>query len=74
MINRMTFKKPIEISEDEAKILFAIKLFEENKVSLEKASEIAEMSLAYFIETLSKKNIPVINYPVEQLREDIANA
>lgn len=74
MINRISFKKPIEISEDEAKMLFATKLFEENKVSLEKASEIAEVSLRFFIEFLSKKNIPVINYPVDQLQEDIANA
>lgn len=74
MINRILFKKPIEISEEEANMLFAIKLFEENKVSLEKTSEIAEVSLNFFIELLSKKNIPVINYPVDQLREDIANA
>jgi len=74
MINRILFRKPIEISEEEAKMLFAIKLFEENKVSLAKASEIAEVSLNFFIEILSKKNIPVINYPVDQLREDIANA
>lgn len=70
----MVFKRPIEIGEDEAKILFAIKLFEENRVSLEKAAEIAELSLDFFIETLSKKNIPVINYPAEEILEDIANA
>ena len=74
MISRILFRKPIEISEEKAKMLFATKLFEEQKVSLEKASEIAEVSLNFFIEILSRKNIPVINYPVEQLREDIANA
>jgi predicted HTH domain antitoxin len=74
MLTEVKFKKPIDISEADAKLYLAIKLFEEHRVSLEKASEIAEYPLDAFIGTLSKKNIPVIDYPAEELKEDILNA
>jgi predicted HTH domain antitoxin len=74
MLTEVKFKKPIDISEADARIYLAIKLFEEHRVSLEKAAEIAEYPLDMFIELLSKKNIPVIDYPVEELKEDIRNA
>jgi predicted HTH domain antitoxin len=74
MLTEVKFKKPIDISEEDAKLYLAVKLFEEHRVSLEKAAEIAEYPLAVFIEFLSKRNIPVIDYPVEDLREDILNA
>jgi predicted HTH domain antitoxin len=74
MLTEVKFKKPIDISEADARIYLAIKLFEEHRVSLEKAAEVAEYPLDMFIELLSKKNIPVIDYPVEELKEDIRNA
>jgi predicted HTH domain antitoxin len=74
MLTEVKFKKPIDISEADARIYLAIKLFEEHRVSLEKAAEVAEYPLDKFIELLSKKNIPVIDYPVEELKEDIRNA
>jgi predicted HTH domain antitoxin len=74
MLTEIKFKEPLDISEEDARLYLAIKLFEEQKVSLAKASEIAEYRLATFVEILSKKNIPVINYPADGLREDILNA
>ena len=74
MLTEVKFKKPIDVSEADAKLYLAVKLFEEHRVSLEKASEIAEYPLDKFIELLSGKNIPVIDYPVEDLKEDILNA
>jgi predicted HTH domain antitoxin len=73
MLTEVKFKKPIDISENDAKLYLAIKLFEEHRVSLEKASEIAEYKLSTFIEILSKKNIPIIDYPVDDLKNDILN-
>ena len=74
MLTEVKFRKPIDISETEAKLYLAIKLFEEHYLSLEKAAEIAEYPLNRFIELLSEKNIPVIDYPVEDLKEDFLNA
>ncbi len=74
MLTEVKFKKPIDISEEDARLYLGIKLFEEHRVSLEKAAEIAEYPLDMFIELLSRKNIPVIDYPVEELKEDFLNA
>ncbi len=74
MLTQVTFKRALDISEEDAKLYLAIKLFEEGKVSLEKAAEVAEYKLNTFIEILSRKNIPVVNYPAADLREDILNA
>lgn len=74
MLTEIKFKEPLDISEEDAKLYLAIKLFEEQKVSLAKASEIADYKVATFIELLSRKKIPVVNYPAEELREDILNA
>jgi predicted HTH domain antitoxin len=74
MLTEVKFKKPIDISEEDVRLYLAIKLFEEHRVSLEKAAEIAEYPLDMFIELLSRKNIPVIDYPVEELKEDFLNA
>jgi predicted HTH domain antitoxin len=74
MLTEVKFKKPIDISESDAKLYLAIKLFEEHRISLGKASEIAEYPLNKFIELLSRKNIPVIEYPAGDLPEDIMNA
>lgn len=74
MLTEVRFKKPVDVSEEDAKLYLAIKLFEEHRVSLAKAAEIAEYQLNTFIEILSRKKIPVIDYPIEELRDDILNA
>jgi predicted HTH domain antitoxin len=74
MLTEIKLKSPLDISEEDARLYLAIKLFEEQRVSLAKASEIAEYKLDTFIGILSKKNIPIVNYPVEELEEDILNA
>lgn len=74
MLTEIKLKSPLDISEEDARLFLAIQLFEEQRVSLAKASEIAEYKLDTFIDILSKKNIPVVNYSVEELEEDILNA
>jgi predicted HTH domain antitoxin len=74
MLTEIKFKEPLDISEEDARLYLAMKLFEEQLVSLSKASEIADYKVSTFIELLSKKNIPVIDYPADKLREDILNA
>ena len=50
--------------EKEIKILIAIKLWEDGKISLEKAAEIAELSKEDFITILSLKGISIIKEEV----------
>ncbi len=54
----------------EIMILTAIELYRENKVSLRKASEIANISIKEFLYELRKRGVP-LNYDLEELKKDI---
>jgi predicted HTH domain antitoxin len=62
---------PPSLSEDEARLLFAVKLFEIGKVSLGQAARIAELSKRAFLEILGRYDVPVFNYSSEELREEV---
>lgn len=62
---------PPNLSENEAKLLFAIKLYELGKVSLGQAARMAGFSKRAFLEILGQHRIPVFNYPPEELREEL---
>lgn len=64
----------INMDKEELKLLLAIKLFEEGKVSLGKASEIAGYSEKTFSEILLKRKISPIRYQDLNLQEEIDNA
>ena len=65
---------PKDVSDDEAKLLLAIKLFEENRVSVGRAAEIAGYSHRAFIEILSRRGVDVVTYPASELGEDLEHA
>lgn len=62
---------PPGLSEDEAKLLLAIKLYEVGKVSLGKTAKLAGYSKRSFIEILGKYRVPVFAYSPEELREEV---
>jgi len=64
----------INIDKDELKLLLAVKLFEERKVSLGKAAEIAGYSTRTFSEILLKRGVAPIRYEDLDLETEIANA
>ncbi len=61
----------LTVSENEAKILFAIKLFETGKVSLGQAARLAGFSKRSFIEVLGQHGVPIFNYAVDDLVEEL---
>ncbi len=63
-------KLPHYVSEDEARTLLAVKLFEVGRVSLGKAAEIAGYTKPAFIDVLGKYKVPVFNYGPEDLRAE----
>lgn len=73
MMNTVEMKVnlPPNLSEDEARILFAIKLFEVGKVTLGQAAKLAGFSKRAFIEILGRYKVPVYNYSPEELREEL---
>ena len=67
------FIKASQMTETELKIEIAIMLFQQQKISLGKASELAEINRFQFEQLLKKKKIPAYNYDVEDLEIDLKN-
>ena len=61
---------PSGLSEDEARLLLAVKLYEVGKVSLGQAAKLAGFSKLAFMEILGRYHVPVFNYSPEELREE----
>jgi len=64
----------INMKEDEVKLFLAIKLLEENLVSLGKAAEIAGYSEKAFTEILLHKGVPPIKFSNLNLEIELQNA
>jgi predicted HTH domain antitoxin len=62
---------PLEISEDEVRLLLAIKLYELGRLSIGQAAKLAGYSKRTFIELLGKHGVPVVSYPPEELQEEV---
>ncbi|HET9136844.1 MAG TPA: UPF0175 family protein [Candidatus Kapabacteria bacterium] len=64
----------LEIDDHEAAILFAAMLYEQGKVSLGDAAELAGLSKRTFTERLGQFNISLFNFSPEELSRDIRNS
>lgn len=62
-----------ESFKEKVKLWTSIKLFEDRKLSLEQAAELAGYSKTAFIEILGKSKVSIFNYPIEELKEDVDN-
>lgn len=70
----MTIALPDSISEAEAKTCLAAKLFEAGRLSCGQAAELAGYSKRTFMELLSKQGIAVLDYPADELTDDLRHA
>ena len=73
-MSNVTLALPDAITESEARLLLAIKLFEVGRLSCGKAAEVAGVSKRSFMEILGQHRIPVFNSSAEELANDVANA
>jgi len=62
------------LSQTDAQILFAMKLFETEKLSLGKAAEMAGLSYRAFYELLVRYGIPAVSMTEEDVKWEIENA
>lgn len=70
-MNELRVELPTTISTEEARLLLTVKLFETGKISLGQAANLAGYSKGTFIELLGKMGVPVVNYPPEELEQEI---
>ena len=63
-----------DIDDREARMSLASKLYERGKLTLGQAAELSGYSKETFMELLAEYNVALINYPADELDEDIENA
>jgi predicted HTH domain antitoxin len=72
----ITFNLPDSLGMEniEVAMLVASRLYEQGKLSLGQAAEVAGLSKRFFAELLSAYNVSIFNYPASDLSRDAANA
>lgn len=64
----------LDLDDREAAMLLATRLYEQGKLSLGQAAELAGYSKRTFMELLGRYNVPIFNYDPSELANDIKNA
>ena len=70
----LTIPDMANLSQTDAQILFAIKLYESETLSLGKAAEVAGLSYRTFHELLMRYGVPIAKITEEDVIEEIAIA
>jgi predicted HTH domain antitoxin len=70
----LTIPDSIHISQADAQMMLAVKLFETKRLSLGKAAMVAGLSYRDFYELLIKYDVPVVVMTEEDVRMEIDNA
>lgn len=75
-MKRITLNLPenLDLSAADIAMIVASRLYEDGKLSLGQAAEVAGLTKRAFIEILGKYKVSVFNYPASDLSNDIANA
>jgi predicted HTH domain antitoxin len=64
----------LDLDSREVAMLVATRLYEQGKLSLGQAAELAGLSKRSFAELLSTYNVSIFNYPPSDLTRDVQNA
>ena len=70
----ITIPNTADVDDKEVRMSLASKLCERGKLTLGQAAELAGYSKGTFMELLAEYNVPFINYPADELDQDIENA
>jgi len=64
----------LEMDDREFLMIVAARLYEQGKLSLGQAAEVAGLSKRTFAELLGSYNVSIFNFPASDLSKDVANA
>lgn len=64
----------VDVDSNEVAMLVASKLYEQGKLSLGQAAEIAGLTKRTFAELLARYNVSIFNYPSSDIARDVSNA
>jgi predicted HTH domain antitoxin len=65
---------PISVTEAEAKLYLALKLYEVGRLSAGQAAALAGYTKPDFLELLGKHGVAVFDYPADELTSDLHHA
>lgn len=68
---KVSIPEHIGIDEYEVKLLLAIELYREGRLTLKQAAELAELCVEDFMKELSRRKVSIINWDEEELREEL---
>ena len=64
----------LDVNERELAMIVSTRLYEQGKLSLGQAAEIAGLTKPTFAELLASYNVSIFNFPASDLSKDVANA
>lgn len=64
----------LDMDRSEVAMFIAARLYEQGKLSLGQAAEMAGLTKRTFAELLSRYNVSIFNYPSSDLSKDVSNA
>ncbi len=64
----------VDVDNRDLAMLVSTKLYEQGKLSLGQAAEIAGLTKRTFAELLGSYNVSIFNYPATDLSNDVSNA
>ena len=64
----------LDLDAKEVAMIVASRLYEQGKLSLGQAAELAGLSKRVFTESLGNYNVSIFNYPPSDLARDVRNA
>lgn len=71
---KIVVPKDLKLSESEARLLLAIELFRENRLTLKQAASLADLCLEDFMKVLSERKVSIVNWDLKELEEELKNA
>lgn len=64
----------LEVNDRELAMIVATRLYEQGRLSLGQAAEVAGLTKRTFAELLGSYNVSIFNFPASDLSKDVANA
>jgi predicted HTH domain antitoxin len=64
----------LDVDNRELAMLVSTRLYEQGKLSLGQAAEVAGLTKRTFAELLGSYNVSIFNFPAPDLKRDVANA
>jgi predicted HTH domain antitoxin len=70
----VTIPDTLDLDKNDILMILASRLYEEGRLSLGQAAELANLSKRTFAELLGKYNVSIFNYPAYDISKDVANS